>query len=270
MPRYITTHRGVVLPGVYNFDGSLRCFPIYKNRVKRLWSFPYHWFGEESNWVYMIPQLGLNAYQIECHRRKLWWFPYRIKVIQYLMEYYQFKVDIINNNAESVGQSDLQWRFVSGPPHENEVYVITAYSLIDNGYVGDPEQALMLHNRGIAPQLRTPDSGCCSIGFCEKENKWYGWSHRAIYSFGIGSKVKKGDLGYVPNDAEEVVRDCLSFYKSIDREVEFYVEPNHVRFDFQCGGEMQSECVELGRGEWVASTMENAREMACDFASAVS
>lgn len=27
--------------------------------------------------------------------------------------------------------------------------------------------------------------------------KWYGWSHRAVYGFGIGDKVKKGDCAYV-------------------------------------------------------------------------
>lgn len=29
-----------------------------------------------------------------------------------------------------------------------------------------------------------------SIAFSEKEGKWYGWSHRAIYGFGVGHTVK--------------------------------------------------------------------------------
>lgn len=33
-----------------------------------------------------------------------------------------------------------------------------------------------------------------SIGFSEKEQKWYGWSHRAMYGFGIGDTVKAGDV----------------------------------------------------------------------------
>ena len=37
-----------------------------------------------------------------------------------------------------------------------------------------------------------------SIGFSETEQKWYWWSHRAIYGFGVGSEVKKGDAGYDP------------------------------------------------------------------------
>ena len=54
-----------------------------------------------------------------------------------------------------------------------------------------------------------------SIGFSEKEQKWYGWSHRAIYGFGIGSKVKKGDCGYkgkawtakTLDDAKQMAKD---------------------------------------------------------------
>lgn len=31
----------------------------------------------------------------------------------------------------------------------------------------------------------------CGLGYSEKENKWYGWSHRAIHGFGIGDKAKE-------------------------------------------------------------------------------
>jgi hypothetical protein len=33
-----------------------------------------------------------------------------------------------------------------------------------------------------------------STGFSEKEQKWYGWSHRARYGFGVGAKVGEGDV----------------------------------------------------------------------------
>jgi hypothetical protein len=32
------------------------------------------------------------------------------------------------------------------------------------------------------------------LGFSEEEQKWYGWSHRAYYGFGIGYEVKEGDV----------------------------------------------------------------------------
>ncbi|PCJ24104.1 MAG: hypothetical protein COA96_10185 [SAR86 cluster bacterium] len=61
-------------------------------------------------------------------------------------------------------------------------------------YIGDSKWAYRLCNkRGITPELRTPNSNVCSIGFCEKEQKWFGWSHRAIFGFGIGDIAKEGD-----------------------------------------------------------------------------
>lgn len=49
---------------------------------------------------------------------------------------------------------------------------------------------------GIKKQKIDSSHNVESIGFSEKEQKWYGWSHRAIYGFGIGSKMKKGYAGY--------------------------------------------------------------------------
>lgn len=33
-----------------------------------------------------------------------------------------------------------------------------------------------------------------SIGYSPRNAKWYGWSHRAVAGFGVGSTVKKGDV----------------------------------------------------------------------------
>lgn len=73
-----------------------------------------------------------------------------------------------------------------------------AYSKIDGGYIGTLEEARrLIDNMGIAPQLSPPRLGmvepaCCSIGFCAAEQKWYGWSHRACYGFGIGYVAEEG------------------------------------------------------------------------------
>ena len=74
-------------------------------------------------------------------------------------------------------------------------------------YIGDPKTAHMLcKEKGIAPEKR-PGTSVCSIGFCQKDNKWYGWSHRAICSFGVGDVVKEGDCttesGYVDDYLKE-------------------------------------------------------------------
>lgn len=63
----------------------------------------------------------------------------------------------------------------------------------EGDYIGNPRTAYRLcQKRGIRPET-TNGHRVCSIGFCEKEQKWYGWSHRAIYGFGIGDVVKEGD-----------------------------------------------------------------------------
>lgn len=33
------------------------------------------------------------------------------------------------------------------------------------------------------------------LGFSEKEQKWYGWSHRAIVGFGVGDKIFEPNFG---------------------------------------------------------------------------
>ncbi len=66
-------------------------------------------------------------------------------------------------------------------------------------YIGRPIDAYRLvKKRGIQPELRTPKSNVCSVGFSTKDGKWYGWSHRALYGFKPGSTCKKGDCHYVP------------------------------------------------------------------------
>lgn len=64
----------------------------------------------------------------------------------------------------------------------------------DGHYVGDERWGKMLTERGIVPELARPDQGVCSVGFCEKEQKWYGWSHRSMCGFGIGDRIF--EVGY--------------------------------------------------------------------------
>lgn len=64
----------------------------------------------------------------------------------------------------------------------------------DGEYIGTSKWAhRLIVKRGIKPQKSKPSHSVCSIGFCAKEQKWYGWSHRAICGFGIGDVIKEGD-----------------------------------------------------------------------------
>ena len=74
----------------------------------------------------------------------------------------------------------------------------------DGHYIGDPKLAYRLCKvRGIKPEPRPPEtySGdtqdyndgagpTCCIGFSDREQKWYGWSHRAIFGFEIGHIIE--------------------------------------------------------------------------------
>lgn len=76
---------------------------------------------------------------------------------------------------------------------ETTVAVKSAYTPTGD-YIGSKRRAHFLcAKKGIKPEKVNPSRNVCSIGFCEAEQKWYGWSHRAIFGFGIGSTVKEGD-----------------------------------------------------------------------------
>ncbi len=90
----------------------------------------------------------------------------------------------------------------------NEPFISkTAYTL-SGDYIGRSVWAhRLVIKRGIIPEKISPSDNVCSIGFCENEQKWYGWSHRAIYGFGVGDTVKEGDCtassGWIDEYLEE-------------------------------------------------------------------
>ncbi len=74
-------------------------------------------------------------------------------------------------------------------------------------YIGDKKRAHFLcSKKGIKPEKRTTTSKVCSIGWCQSERRWYGWSHRAICGFGVGDTVKKGDCTNSSGYTEEYLK----------------------------------------------------------------
>jgi len=110
------------------------------------------------------------------------------------------KIRSVYDNCEKVAWTKvfkagyiLQKEFIKLCPDGKGIWMTVAYN--HNGdYIGNSKKAYILcKKRGIIPELISKRHKTCSIGYCEKERKWYGWSHRAIYGFGIGHRVKKGD-----------------------------------------------------------------------------
>lgn len=157
-------------------------------------------------------------------------------------------------------------------------------------YIGDEETAKYLcDERGIAPELANEGHNVCSIGFCESEQKWYGWSHRAMCGFGIGSEVKKGDCAYVPIDWDDFLDDAARFWSGDNHEYvtatrgvdengrdcakvawEYDDKTPNKRLRGTISGQNMYPPVEWGRGEWTAKSLDDAKEMAIAYAESVS
>jgi len=112
-----------------------------------------------------------------------------------------------------------------------------------------------------------------SIGFSEKEQKWYGWSHRAIAGFGIGSTVKRGDCAYEAANENDWIEDRKQWFKGKNVTFEMKTKKLIVTSKRKDNKDLIEE-VELpkkfGKGEWKAKTLEDAKEMAIAFSRSVS
>ena len=157
-------------------------------------------------------------------------------------------------------------------------------SNFDNSYitlVGLEQNVKFLADREITQDLAH------GVGFSPKDNKWYGWSHRAIYGFTIGSTCKKGDCHYKPLNLGDACEDALRFWADEEYHSKTWVEnvkdgvveicwiyndkvPNLNLRGTAGGTKSQYNPDDFGRGEWVAVTMEDAKQMAIDFSSGVS
>jgi hypothetical protein len=163
----------------------------------------------------------------------------------------------------------------------------------DGHYIGDLETAeFICGSRGIKPELAKASDAVCSIGFCEREQKWFGWSHRAMFGFGVGSEVKRGDCAYVPIDMEDARLEAIRFWSGDSHQnVEAFLtddEEGKPCFDVKwvnsddprvipnekcrgkIGGVRQYPPEQFGKGEWVAKNLVDAKQMAIDFAESVS
>lgn len=60
--------------------------------------------------------------------------------------------------------------------------------------MGEKNMAEHLAKYAIAAELINDEHDICSIGWSEREQKYFGWSHRAIVGFGIGDMIFDEDF----------------------------------------------------------------------------
>jgi hypothetical protein len=160
------------------------------------------------------------------------------------------------------------------------------YALNLNGdYIGNVDDAKYLcEEKGIRPILRTPDSKTCSIGKSVIDNKWYGWSHRALYGFEIGHTVVPGDCNYKPRTVEQYLDTLYVAYSEYsDLSIVLNKDKTEVTIKYSIIPENtdpsknvdtiyceRTEPVVLGRGTWRAINEQDTIQMASEFAESVS
>lgn len=167
--------------------------------------------------------------------------------------------------------------------HSEQIQVYK--SKFDDSYIthlGLEDTIKFLADREITEQLTH------GVGFSPKENKWYGWSHRAIDGFTIGSICRKGDRHYIGESEEAQKQDAIAFwqdeYHINVRCIGIVQEGKDRFFDIKWAytdtvpnkklwstiGGVQHFITPLGKGEWTAKTMEDTKQMAIDFNAKVS
>jgi len=92
---------------------------------------------------------------------------------------------------------DEKWlsHFEDKPKGHSLLMKRMAYNLKDEWIGNSKEAYLLVVKRGIIPEKSKKSHCVCSIGFCNKEQKWYGWSHRALFGFGLGDKIFEEEYG---------------------------------------------------------------------------
>ena len=171
---------------------------------------------------------------------------------------YQVRTELVENPEE--GCESIKMR--------------SAYTMTGD-YIGNRQNAVFLcDEKGIKPETIDAEHNVCSIGFCYVEQKWYGWSHRAIYGFGIGSSIKKGDIGYTTSDVNELAKELEKNGESgkiVDEDTVkvFMNDPPLECLDLGDVCEKEYYIVKTGHGSWTAITLDDAKQMAIDFANDV-
>lgn len=166
----------------------------------------------------------------------------------------------------------------------NEEEMTMTYCTNKNGdYIGDKETAeYICDEKGIAPELASPKHSVCSIGFCKRERKWYGWSHRAMSGFEKGDVVYPGHCAYQASNMEEFKKSLKDWYTDDMYEgLQLVQKTNGIEATYSLtveggpnkGTKVFSEQFHKfvpGKGVWCAKTLTDAKQMAKDFAESVS
>jgi hypothetical protein len=223
---------------------------------------------------------------------------YNPNALEIILKYFNVEIGHFAGGGTNVKTSSYFAKYSHEINHKDKYNSRDGFSMasvmtLDDVYVGNISHAWNLLKCGITkPERGGSRSGnICNIGYSNTDGKWYGWSHRAMFGFEIGSEVKKGDCAYTPVDLEDFM----------DGMTQFWSDDDHINTGTVMCGELDengdkvvhttwkytdkipneqlrgtisgSHSVipdQYGKGAWIAETNEDAKQMASDFAEGVS
>jgi hypothetical protein len=186
-------------------------------------------------------------------------------------------LEVIPGELYDVHVQEWRWDISEEPTSVRAAYTKDGY------YIGDEKTAdYLTKDRGLT-QLQPAKSGdnVCSIGFHEPSQKWFGWSHRAIFGYGIGDSVAPGDCAFKPRTVQEWIQKTLDWHKDDDhgyglgkiKNFSWNGETNTLSIETHNSSLIVHEHLDpdnLGNGAWTAKTLDDAKQMAQEFAESVS
>ncbi len=87
-----------------------------------------------------------------------------------------------------------EWRFEANSKGDIDVMKMKNVRNKTGDYAGEEGVSKSLEKYGIAPEMIDDDSSVCTIGWSDHEQKYYGWSHRAMFGFGIDDMIYEEDF----------------------------------------------------------------------------
>ncbi len=110
--------------------------------------------------------------------------PYNVKEVKFQRHYpgYFYRREVVDD-SDYGGNGKLE--------------MVNCYSDYSGYWIGGARTARFLCKKGGILKITKarPGHSVCSIGKNEEEQKWYGWSHRAICGFGIGDRIYEERFG---------------------------------------------------------------------------
>lgn len=159
-------------------------------------------------------------------------------------------------------------------------------TLVIDGKIADPSIIDVLAKEEITEVYSTfgGENPVANYGYSPNKQCWYGWSHRGMCPFKVGSQVKFGDVAYEGATKEDYEKSQLDFWAG---ENEQYLEDGHIEplddkkfwVAAKYTDDVPNEKLRglyythlcyypktYGKGEWTAETLEDAKEMAMTYA----